>query len=134
LTTVPIRTRVHGDTFTIADALAQKTFHPFEDFSLHEVRTGDGIVMAMEEHYARNLYQIQWKKLSLKSLVSTQNNVRTAPPRGLRLRSQLMDDGRSVTLVDAILRHLGEAGQVTGQFRKPKHNDQEALIEVLRSL
>jgi CxxC motif-containing protein (DUF1111 family) len=78
--------------------------------------------------------QIQWKNLSLEGFVSTQNKVRTAPLWGLRLRSQLLDDGQSVTLRDAILLHLCEASEVTGRFRKPKHNDQEALIEFLRSL
>ena len=45
-----------------------------------------------------------------------------------------MDDGQSVTLRDAILLHLGEAGEVTGRFRKRRRNDREALIEFLRSL
>ena len=40
----------------------------------------------------------------------------------------------ALTPRDAILRHLGEASEVTGQFRKLKHNDQEALIDFLRSL
>ena len=40
----------------------------------------------------------------------------------------------ALTLRDAILRHLGEGSEVTEQFRKLKHNDQEALIDFLRSL
>jgi hypothetical protein len=35
---------------------------------------------------------------------------------------------------DAILRHLGEGSEMTGQFRKLKPNGQEALIDLLRSL
>ena len=101
---------------------------------MHDVGTGDGIVMAMQEHYGRNMYQIQWKNLSLESFASTQNKIRTAPLWGVRLRPQLMHDGQSVTLRDAILRHLGEARQVTQRFKKLKISDQKALIEFLRSL
>ncbi len=134
LTTAAGGTKINGGTFTIPDALARKTFHPYGDFLLHDVGTGDGIVMAMPEHYGRNMYQIQWKNLSLESFASTRNKVRTAPLWGVRLRPQLMHDGQSITLRDAILRHLGEASHVTERFKKLKRNDQEALIEFLRSL
>jgi CxxC motif-containing protein (DUF1111 family) len=45
-----------------------------------------------------------------------------------------MHDGASVTLLDAILRHSGEAEDVTEKFRKLKPADKEALLEFLRSL
>jgi len=45
-----------------------------------------------------------------------------------------MHDGQSVTLRDAILRHLGEARPVTDRFWRLNRNDQEAIIEFLRSL
>jgi CxxC motif-containing protein (DUF1111 family) len=134
LTTAPAGTKINGGTFTIPDALARKTLSPFGDFLLHDVGTGDGIVMAMEEHYGRNMYQIQWKNLSLESFANTQNKIRTPPLWGVRLRPQLMHDGQSVTFRDAILRHLGEAEEVTERFRYLKRNDQEALIEFLKSL
>jgi CxxC motif-containing protein (DUF1111 family) len=134
LTTAAAGTKINGGTFTIPDALAQKTFHPFGDFLLHDVGTGDGIVMAMQEHYGRNMYQIQWKNLSPESFANAQDKVRTAALWGVRLRPQLMHDGQSVTLDDAILRHLGEAEEVTERFKKLNRNDQEALIEFLRSL
>ena len=134
LTTAAAGTKINGGMFTIPDALAQKTFYPFGDFLLHNVGTGDGIVMAMQEHYGRNMYQIQWKNLSLESFASTQNKMRTAPLWGVRLRPQLMHDGQSVTLRDAILRHRGEATKVTRRFKRLKVNDQKALIEFLKSL
>ena len=134
LTTAAAGTKINGGMFTIPDALAQKTFYPFGDFLLHNVGTGDGIVMAMQKHYGRNMYQIQWKNLSLESFASTQNKMRTAPLWGVRLRPQLMHDGQSVTLRDAILRHLGEATKVTRRFKRLKVNDQKALIEFLKSL
>ncbi len=134
LTTAAAGAKINGGTFTIPDALARMTFHPFGDFLLHDVGTGDGIVMAMQEHYGRNMYQIQWKNLSIEGFTSTQNRMRTAPLWGVRLRPQLMHDGQSVTLREAILRHLGEASHVTEKFKKLKRNDQEALIVFLRSL
>jgi CxxC motif-containing protein (DUF1111 family) len=134
LNTAAAGTKINGGTFAIPDALALKTFYPFGDFLLHDVGTGDGIAVAMEEHYGRNMYQIQWRNFSLDSFANAQDKVRTAPLWGVRLRPQLMHDGQSVTLRDAVLRHLGEASQVTERFRKLKHNDQEALIEFLRSL
>lgn len=134
LTTAAAGTKINGGTFTIPYALAQKTFHPFGDFLLHNVGTGDGIVMVMEEHYGKNMYQIQWRNLSLPSFASTQNKMRTAPLWGVRMRPQLMHDGQSLTLRDAILRHLGEARQVTQRFTRLKRSDQEDLIQFLLSL
>ncbi len=134
LTTALAGTKINGGTFTIPDALGQKTFHPFGDFLLHDVGTGDGIVMAMQEHYGRNMYQIKWKNLSYDSFFNTQNKLRTPPLWGVRLRPRLMHDGASLTLREAILRHRGEASDVTRHFRKLPRNDQEAILEFLRSL
>ena len=134
LTTAPAGTKVNGGAFTVPAALAEKTFHPFGDFLLHNVGTGDGIVMAMQEHYGRNVYQITWKKFSLDSFFSTRNKVRTAPLWGVRLRPRLMHDGASLTLRDAILRHHGEAIRVTRRFERLRLTDQNAVVEFLKSL
>jgi len=134
LTTAPAGTKINGGTFTVPDALGQKSFHPFSDFLLHDVGTGDGIVMAMEEHYGRNMYKISWKNLSPDEFQKTRNKVRTAPLWGVRLRSRLMHDGASVTFPDAIVRHQGEARRAARRFQKLSPSDQEALLEFLRSL
>src|ERR1700682_5263270 len=52
LTTAKAGTKVNGGQFTIPDALGEKTFHPYSDFLLHDVGTGDGIAIAIVEHYA----------------------------------------------------------------------------------
>jgi CxxC motif-containing protein (DUF1111 family) len=65
---------------------------------------------------------------------SSRNKIRTAPLWGVRLRPRLMHDGASVTFRDSILRHAGEAKNVTTQFEKLKSEDQEAVIEFLKSL
>ena len=133
LTTAPAGTKINGGNFTIPEALGQKTLHPFSDFLLHDVGTGDGIVMAMEEHYGPNAYKVTWKSFSLKEYRSTANKVRTAPLWGVRLRTRLMHDGASVTLRDATLRHRGEASRVTQRFQRLSRSEQEAIVEFLQS-
>ena len=134
LTTAAAGTQLDGGTLTLSSAMADKQFHPYGDFLLHDVGTGDGIVQSMTEHYGKKMYSITWKNLSLSAFESTANKIRTAPLWGVRLHSRLMHDGASVTLLDAILRHKGEAEQVTEKFEKLKPRDKEALLEFLRSL
>jgi CxxC motif-containing protein (DUF1111 family) len=45
-----------------------------------------------------------------------------------------MHDGASVTLLDAIARHRGEASHVTQHFEKLKRPEQDAILEFLKSL
>ena len=134
LRTAPAGTKINGDTFTIPAALGDKTFHPYGDFLLHNVGTGDGIVMAMQEHYGRNAYQITWEDLRLDRFRSSENRVRTAPLWGVRLRPRLMHDGASLTLRGAIVRHRGEASRVTRRFEGLGPADQKAIVEFLKSL
>jgi len=134
LTTAPAGTNLNGGTFTVPPALGGKQFHPYGDFLLHNVGTGDGIVQSMTEHYGKRMYQITWKNLSISEFNNTANKIRTAPLWGVRMHSRLMHDGASVTLLDAILRHRGEAEHVTKKFEKLKPAEKEALLEFLRSL
>ncbi len=134
LTTAPAGTVINGGTFTIPAALGGKTFHPYGDFLLHDVGTGDGIVMAVTEHYGRGFTPARWENFSMGDCQRTQNKMRTAPLWGVRLRTRLMHDGTSLTFPDAILRHRGEAQHVTQKFEKLKPKDQEALVDFLKSL
>jgi CxxC motif-containing protein (DUF1111 family) len=134
LTTAPAGTKINGGTFTIPAALSEKQFHPYGDFLLHNVGTGDGIVQSMFEHYGKNMYSFTWRNLSIPEFNNTANKIRTAPLWGVRLHSRLMHDGESLTLFDAILRHGGEAAHVTEKFEKLKPAEKEALLEFLRSL
>lgn len=133
LTTAPAGSKINGGTFTIPAALGGKTFYPFSDFLLHDVGTGDGIVIAMQEHYGRNMYQV-WKNIRPDTFASTKNKMRTSPLWGVRLRPRLMHDAGSLTLSDAILRHAGEAREAAHRFEKLKAGDQQAVIEFLKSL
>jgi CxxC motif-containing protein (DUF1111 family) len=134
LTTAPAGTKINGGTFGVPEALGGRSFHPFGDFLLHDVGTGDGIVMAMVEHYGRTMYAYHWKDFSLTAFQRTQNKVRTAPLWGVRLRTRLMHDGATVTLTDAIARHRGEASLATLRFKALSPADRAALLEFLKSL
>ena len=134
LTTAASGTVINGGKYTIPDALGSKTFHPYSDFLLHDIGTGDGIVVAMQEHYGKRMYQTQWKDLSLELNQATANRMRTAPLWGVRVQPMLMHDGASLTFRDAILRHRGEASNVTERFENLSEADQSAIIEFLKSL
>jgi CxxC motif-containing protein (DUF1111 family) len=96
MTTAPEGMPINGGTMLVPAALGGKTIHPFGDFLLHNVATGDGIVQ--------------------NGGAGTRNRMRTAPLWGMRTRSRLMHDGLSLTATDAIVRHGGEALGVTLKF------------------
>jgi CxxC motif-containing protein (DUF1111 family) len=134
LTSAPAGTKINGGTFTIPPALASIAFHPYGDFLMHNVGTGDGILQATREHYGHRVFQQMSAYLSKQDFEGSRNKIRTAPLWGVRLRPRLMHDGASLTLLEAIIRHRGEASQVTQQFEKLKRPDQEAIIDFLKSL
>ena len=134
LTTAPAGTRINGGTFTIPFALGSVVFHPYGDFLMHDVGTGDGILQATREHYGNKVFQMMSGYLSKQDFESSRNKIRTAPLWGVRLRPRLMHDGASLTLRDAILRHQGEATHISQRFEKLKSEDQEAIIGFLKSL
>lgn len=133
LETAPAGTMINGGAYTVPAAVGGKTFHPFSDFLMHDVGTGDGIVIPTVEHYGRASRQMP-RECSPDNFQKTRNRLRTAPLWGVRLRNRLMHDGTSVTLRDAIVRHAGEAGQAAGRFRKLPAADQDAVLQFLRSL
>jgi CxxC motif-containing protein (DUF1111 family) len=134
LTTAPAGTKINGGTFTIPSALGSITFHPWGDFLMHNVGTGDGILQTIPEHYGRKVFQQMSGYLSKQDFESSRNKIRTAPLWGVRLRPRLMHDGASLTFLDAIARHRGEAEQVTDKFEKLKPAEKEAVFAFLRSL
>ncbi len=134
LTTAPAGTKINGGTFTIPAALGSVTLHPYSDFLMHDVGTGDGILQATREHYGHQVFQQMSGYLSKQDFESSRNKIRTAPLWGIRLRPRLMHDGASLTVLDAITRHSGEAGHVIKQFEKLKRPEQNAIIEFLKSL
>jgi CxxC motif-containing protein (DUF1111 family) len=134
LTTAPAGTKIDGGTFAIPAALGSVTFHPWSDFLMHDVGTGDGILQATREHYGQKVFDQMSGYLSKQNFESSRNKIRTAPLWGVRLRPRLMHDGTSLTLFDAITRHHDEAAHVIKEFEKLKRPDQDDIIAFLKSL
>jgi CxxC motif-containing protein (DUF1111 family) len=114
ITTAPSGTVIDGGMFVVPDALADKIIHPYGDFLLHDVGTGDGIVQVGPQ--------------------DTANKLRTAPLWGLRMKPRYMHDLHSLSLNDAIARHRGEARDTTRRFEELRPEDKEALITFLNTL
>jgi len=114
ITTAPAGTVVDGGMFTVPEALGDKLIHPFSDFLLHDIGTGDGIVQVGPQ--------------------DTANKLRTAPLWGLRTKARFMHDLRSLSLESAIERHKGEALKVERRFDELSPEEQAALITFLNSL
>jgi CxxC motif-containing protein (DUF1111 family) len=53
ITTAPAGTVINGGTFSVPDALGNKIIHPYSDFLLHDIGTGDGIVQAGPQDTAK---------------------------------------------------------------------------------
>lgn len=114
ITTARAGTVIDGGTFVVPEALGSKIIHPYSDFLLHDIETGDGIVQAGPQ--------------------DTANKLRTAPLWGLRMRPRFMHDLKSLTLQNAIERHAGEAEHVIRGFRDLSQDEKQQLISFLESL
>jgi CxxC motif-containing protein (DUF1111 family) len=68
------------------------------------------------------------------TLVETATMLRTAPLWGLRSRPQLMHDGLSLTVDEAIHRHRGQAQDSTDAYGRLSTDDRCALLTFLMSL
>ncbi len=121
LTTAAPGTLINGGAFTVPNALGNKIIHPYSDFLLHNVGTGDGIAQVIDPQTGQ-LDQ------------SMANKMRTAPLWGMRTRNELMHDGLNYTRNDAILRHAGEATGVINNYRNLSTTQKNQLIDFLNSL
>ncbi|MCM3878653.1 MAG: hypothetical protein ND807_00960 [Vicinamibacterales bacterium] len=115
--TAPLGTSINGGAMTVPAALADKIIHPYSDFLLHDIGTGDGIPV-----------------LPTAELAWTANKIRTAPLWGLRTRNRLMHDGLSFTREEAIRRHGGQAARVRDAFLQLTTGQKAALVAFLDSL
>ncbi len=114
ITTSPAGTVLNGGTFVVPAALGSKIIHPYGDYLLHDVGTGDGIVQNGPK--------------------DTANKVRTAALWGVRMRTRLMHDGLSATPDNAILRHAGEARGVVRSYQGLSAKQRSQLLIFLSSL
>jgi len=159
----PIQTlggQAGSDMATVPAALGSKTIHPYSDFLLHDVGTGDGIAQTQHANVPPRGYENREKipdevKKS-EGIVRVQatpergkqralrpdsgleqrtvNKMRTAPLWGLRVRPQLMHDGLSLTIEDAIRRHRGQAEGVRLKFEALPDMQKKQLLAFLNSL
>ena len=153
-----------SDMATVPTALGGKVFHPYSDFMLHNVGTGDGIAQTQHANLPakgqRSLDRISEKTRTYYRLgrvdsnaekddrrtlkptpipgeeldQRTANKMRTAPLWGLRSRPQLMHDGMSITVEDAILRHAGQAEGVRLKYEALSNDQKNQLLAFLKSL
>src|SRR5215469_4016686 len=114
ITTASVGTVINGGAFTVPAALGNKVIHPFGDFLLHNVGTGDDIVQNGGQASA--------------------DYMRTPPLWGVRTRDRLIHDGETLTRNEAILRHAGEATFVINNYRSLSTNQKNQLITFLNSL
>jgi CxxC motif-containing protein (DUF1111 family) len=117
ITTAKPGTMLSSGSFVVPNALGDKIIHPYSDFLLHDVGTGDGIPVLPGPEYA-----------------DTANKIRTAPLWALRTRNRLMHDGLSFTKEDAIRRHGGQAAGARSRFDGLSDADRTALLRFLDSL
>jgi CxxC motif-containing protein (DUF1111 family) len=110
-------TVINSGALTVPEALGNRLIHPYSDFLLHDIGTGDGIPVLPDPGYA-----------------ATARQMRTAPLWGLRTRNRLMHDGLTSTLQAAIQRHAGQASASRGAFLALSAPEQAQLLAFLYSL
>lgn len=113
-TTAAPGTLINGGAFTVPAALGNKIIHPFSDFALHNIGTGDGIV--------QNAGQ------------GTANMMRTPPLWGIRARNRLMHDGLNITIFDSVQLHAGQATTARNNFNALTAAQRNDLIAFVLSL
>ena len=110
---------INGGRYRVPDDLGAKIIHPYSDFLLHDIGTGDGIPQAARPEYLDS---------------STADKFRTALLWGLRFRSWMMHDGKSLTYHQAIMRHAGEAIRVRERYEELTPLEKQQLRAFLNSL
>lgn len=107
-------TSINGGAFAVPAALGNKIIHPFSDFALHDIGTGDGIVQNGGQGSA--------------------NMLRTAPLWGIRARNRFMHEGLNVTITDVIQLHAGQATAARNNFNFLTAAQRSDLVAFVLSL
>jgi len=110
-------TPINGGALTVSNALGNKIIHPYSDFLLHNIGTGDGIPVLPGAEFA-----------------NTASMIRTAPLWALRTRNRLMHDGLSFTKQEAISRHAGQASATTTRYNALSSTQKRQVLAFLDSL
>jgi CxxC motif-containing protein (DUF1111 family) len=107
-------TSINGGAFSVPTALGNKIIHPFSDFALHDIGTGDGIVQNGGQ--------------------GSINMMRTAPLWGIRARNRFMHQGLTITISDVIQLHAGQATDARNNFNFLTAAQRNDLIAFVLSL
>lgn len=107
-------TSINGGAFSVSAALGNKIIHPFSDFALHNIGTGDGIVQNGGQ--------------------SSANQIRTAPLWGIRARNRFLHEGLNVTISEVIQLHAGQATTSRNNFNSLTAAQRSDLIAFVLSL
>jgi CxxC motif-containing protein (DUF1111 family) len=110
-------TPINGGAFTVPAALGNRTIHPYSDFLLHDIGTGDGIPIEPTPEFA-----------------DTANKIRTTPLWGFRTRNRLMHDGLAFTADECIQRHAGQAAAARDAFNALTDFQKAQIMSFLNSL
>jgi CxxC motif-containing protein (DUF1111 family) len=110
-------TRINGGAIRVRDSIGNRLFHPYSDFLLHDIGSGDGIPLLPGAEFA-----------------STATQIRTAPLWALRTRNRLMHDGLSFTKQEAISRHAGQATTIRAAFDALSAAQKDQVMTFLDSL
>ena len=113
-TTAAPGTAINGGAFSVPSALGNKIIHPFSDFALHDIGTGDGIVQNGGQ--------------------GSRNMMRTAPLWGIRARNRFMHDGLSVNITETINRHAGQATNARNAFNSLSGGSRADVVAFVLSL
>jgi len=107
-------TFINGGAFQVPAALGNKIIHPFSDFALHNIGTGDGIVQNGGQ--------------------GTANMMRTSPLWGIRARNRFLHEGLNITIFDTIQLHAGQATAARNNFNALTAGQRNDLIAFVLSL
>jgi CxxC motif-containing protein (DUF1111 family) len=117
ITTARPGAQINAGKLQVSQALGNRIIHPYSDFLLHDIGTGDGVPIQPTPEFA-----------------STAPKIRTAPLWALRTRNRLMHDGLSFTFQEAITRHEGQATPVTNAYNALSDAEKDLLFRFLDSL
>ena len=117
IVTAPPGSVINGGQLRVRRAVGNKIIHPYSDFLLHDIGTGDGIPVQPIPEFA-----------------ATAPLIRTAPLWALRTRNRLMHDGLSFTREEAIARHAGQALLVRQSYDALAAEQKRLVLKFLNSL
>jgi CxxC motif-containing protein (DUF1111 family) len=105
---------INGGGARVSNALGNKIIHPFSDFLLHDMGTGDGIIQ--------------------NGGPDSRNRIRTPPLWGLRARGRFMHDNAQFDFASAIGRHGNQGATARTNFNNLSTGDKARLLVFLSSL